>query len=399
MARTHLTIGLASLSTLACCDAGAGPANLFRPVGAPVSVGPMPTRPVVTDLDGDGDMDVVIICGPCCGREPDATSGHARILRNDGQGRLSVGPRIPLGPTALGGAAGDLNHDGHPDVVAFHHSSYDLALLLNDGSGGLASPRSIVMPAGESPHVHSVAIADVNNDTHPDLLATLVDDHALAVLLNDGRANFTPALGQPFFAHQHPYAQLNATDINGDGSIDAVLTDLRGGGLTVLVGSGTGMFSPLLGFDLETRMPITAAERPMACTLADLDADGDQDAVAFIDESPLVVRMINEGGGRYVEPDRALVDLRSPSTGGLLVDVTGDELADIVASGTTTEVVTICPGRADATFDRAFHINVGGTSPSVAVADMNGDGRPDLITGNYDSGTVSVLLRTEVNCP
>jgi len=361
---------------------------------APVYVGPMAGRPALADLDADGDLDVVIVCGPCCGRDPQADSGHVLTLLNDGDGRLrQATPRVKLGPTALGAAVGDLNHDGAPDVVAYHHGSYDLAVLMGAGDGALSAPRFYTMNTGDSPHVHAVALADVNNDGHPDAIATLVDDHALAVLLGDGRGGLTPAPAQPFFAQRHPYAQLAVTDLTEDGEPDAFMTDVRGGGVTLLAGSGTGMFANASGFSFETSMPVRAAERPIAAALGDLDRDGDPDAIVFTDESPLAVRMINTGNGAFVESDDPLIDLGIPSAGGTLADLNNDGLLDIVASSAAGRRVACRLARPDGSFVDPVLIDARGEKPAVSVGDMNGDGRPDLVTSNYDSGTLSVLLR------
>ena len=377
-------------------SAASGPpiSEAFDLVGPPVKVGVMTRCPSLADLDGNGTLDVVVACGPCCGADPHPDAGHVQVLLNDGTGKLTpVGGRIRVGETSLGTDIGDINHDGIPDVVVHHHSSYDVAVLIGLGDGTFETPGTVQLHDGASPHVHSIRLVDVNHDDHLDVLATLVDDHALAVLLGDGAGGFAPALGQPYFAHRHPYAQLNVVDLNGDSHIDAVMTDMRGGGMTVLVGSGTGMFAASNGFLLEAHTPITTAERPMACSLGDIDGDGDLDAFAVFDESPLGVRMINTGNGVFIEPDDAGVELGEPSVGGQLVDVNGDGALDFVANTTTVKYIAVAPGKGDGRFGPPYLIPAHGVSPCVAAGDMNGDGVVDLVTGNSGSGTVSVLIQ------
>ncbi len=390
---TSAFVPLSIALTLANCGGPPPGTPVFELASPPVPVGPMAGRPVLADMDLDGDLDVVIACGPCCGREPDPDSGHVRVIHNDGTGSLSsICDRTPLLDSALGVAVGDVNSDGIPDAVAFHHNDYRLAILLGRSEGLLGAPAYVPMFEGESPHVHSVALADINADGHLDVAATLVDDHAMAVLLGDGAGAFAPATGQPYFAMRHPYGQLNLVEITGDGHTDALMTDVRGNGLTVLAGSGTGMFSPTTGFRLTAHTPLESAERPVAAAVGDLDGDGDLDAVCAIDESRLAVVMINQGDGVYTEHRDNPVSLAVHTTGVALADLDGDGTPDLIAGGTRTNAISVSLGLGDGRFERARTIDTGGTSPSVAVADMNGDGRPDIVTGNYDSGTVSVLL-------
>lgn len=65
---------------------------------------------------------------------------------------------------------------------------------------------------------------------------------------------------------------------------------------------------------------------------------------------------------------------------------------DVVASGTMVTTVSIVPGKRGGGFGKPRLIEAGGQSPHVAVGDMDGDGRLDLVTGNYDAGTVAVIL-------
>lgn len=390
------SIALPFVLVLGCSDDRVASPFEFVPAGDPVKVGPMAGTPVLADLDCDGDLDVAIACGPCCGREPDPNSGHLQILLNDGSGRLTHADRpIRIGDSALGVAVGDVNHDGIPDIACYQHSSYELSIVIGKGDGRYESPRSFMLKDRGEAHVHSIALADVNHDGHLDALATLVEDHALAVLLGDGKGGFAPAPHQPYFAHRHPYMQLCIADLTGDGHPDACITDVRGGGVTLLAGTGTGVFVTSNGFTLDAHTPVTSIERPMALDLADLDGDGDLDAVAIGDESPQATVLLNAGDGQFEERPGGPVRLAVPTTSLALGDLNADGTPDLITGGvgmSRETRISIAIGTGDGGFVRAFPVDTGGDSPSPALGDMDGDGLVDIVTGNYDSGDVSVLL-------
>ncbi len=367
----------------------------FAPAGPAFPVGPMAGLPELADMNGDGHLDVVLCCGPCCGMDPDPRSGHVMALMGDGKGGLSPAvPAVKIGESALRVAVGDVNADGLLDVAAIQHSSYEATVLHGDGAGGFdAAVTRVLLHAGSSPHVHSVALADVNGDGHLDLLASLVDDHALAVHLGDGTGGFVPAMGQPFFAHRHPYEQLVLRDVNGDEHVDVLCTDVSGNGISVLLGSGTGMFSPEGGFSLDTHTSLGGPERPMALACGDIDGDGTPDLVTQLDESPWIVALRGTGGGRYTPHEQGPVETAVPTCSIRLGDLDGDGVLDVVTGGTgVDDGVSYSLGRGDGSFGAARLVTGAGRFCFVALGDMNADGRLDIVAASYRDGTVRVLL-------
>lgn len=388
-------LALSLVGTPSCLDGSSSPVH-FEALGDPIPVGPMAGAPVLADLDLDGDLDVAVVCGPCCGRDPDPESGHVRILLNDGSGNLTyAGQPVKIGETSLGAAVGDINGDGVPDLACYQHSSYDIAFLIGKGDGSFERPTYFSMKDAGDPHVHSIALADVNNDGYDDALATLVEDHALAVLLGNGKGGFERAPHQPYFAHRHPYSQLEIEDITGDGNLDACMTDMRGNAITILAGMGNGTFLTSNGFTLEGHTPINAFERPMALQLGHLNKDNYPDAVVIADESAQALVMLGDGEGNLVESG-SQIRLAVPTTGLRLADINADGITDIITGGVGVRResrISITLGKGDGTFERSFPFETGGDSPSPAVGDLNGDGLPDIVTGNYDSGNISVLIQ------
>ena len=93
-------------------------------------------------------------------------------------------------------------------------------------------------------------------------------------------------------------------------------------------------------------------------------------------------------------PNQPKITLAEAAVGCTLADIDGDGVLDLVVSTTMTNRISISPGNGDGTFGSSYPVDAHGRSPYVAVGDMNGDGRPDIVTGNYESGTISVLLGT-----
>nr|MDQ3011566.1 VCBS repeat-containing protein [Acidobacteriota bacterium] len=177
------------------------------------------------DLDGDGHLDAVIASGNNEFAEP----GRVLMLRGDGKGafkNLSETP-VPTGPRYV--TLGDVNGDGHPDLV-LTHGSHQLSVLLNQGSGKFAPALALSYDLGTD--AWAAIVADVNQDKRNDLIVATVG--SVTVLLN-GKSGFAPAPGSPFRAGPGAY-YLAIGDINRDNKLDVVASSFEGNAVTVLLG-------------------------------------------------------------------------------------------------------------------------------------------------------------------
>jgi hypothetical protein len=177
------------------------------------------------DMNGDGHLDVV---NASRAGYDDRSPGRMIVLDGDGKGgfrRRSAAMTLPAGPRWL--QLGDLNRDSRLDVVVAHPNRV-LSIMLNDGRGSFVAASPQQLP-GET---HFFQLLDVDRDGHSDLVAPTVD--SVTVLLGD-RGTFRPAPGSPFRAGPGAY-HVGVGDIDEDGRLDLVASSFGGSAVTVLLG-------------------------------------------------------------------------------------------------------------------------------------------------------------------
>ncbi len=372
------------------CGHGSAAMSFVAAPGAPFDVGPMTGRPAVADCNRDGNPDIVVACGTCCGSSPDPRSGHVAVLLGDGKGNFRAGPGAPIkvGPSVRKLALGDLNGDGAVDVVAAEHDTYDVTVLLGDGRGGFRPGTPVASGSGSRPHTHDIALADVNGDGHLDVITTSANDNAIPVLLGDGRGGFAPAPGSPFATGRHPYDGISVRDLNGDGFADIAAPLLAAGKIGILWGDGRGGFVSAA----DARYPV--GERPGYTAAGDVNGDGYADVLATHDDVGMVDVLLGGAAGKFVFAEGSPVRLTTAVWGIDLGDIDGDGDLDAALGAAMGGDPVILLGDGRGGFVEARGAVTGsGQSPSyVTLADLDRDGRLDLVTGNYASGDVSVYL-------
>lgn len=175
-------------------------------------------------------------------------------------------------------------------------------------------------------------------------------------------------------------------DFNSDGRLDLATSDHNSNSVTVLLGRGDGTFRPNPHHYPEVS--------PWSIATGDINNDGAVDLVTDTINAipPKVLFNRADGSGKF---DRAVpvADFGGSGFGLVTADVNGDGLADIVGTNEWGDNIVVLLNNGDKTFLPPINCDVGPErlSPSqVAAADLNGDGRVDLVTQNHNS--LSVLL-------
>ncbi|HEX6430848.1 MAG TPA: VCBS repeat-containing protein [Niastella sp.] len=197
----------------------------FTPApGSPFPVSPAPYPLTIGDVNSDGHLDIV------------STSTHESsrvltVLSGDGQGHFRRSD-IPLRtPKPWFVSIGDINKDRIPDMVITHSERSELTVLIGNGSADFTEATGSPFDLGNS--AWHVAISDVNRDSIPDVLAAA--NTGVRVMLGDGKVQFVAAPGSPFLTGKGTW-HLAVSDVNGDGRPDVVTSNLESNNLSVLLG-------------------------------------------------------------------------------------------------------------------------------------------------------------------
>ena len=372
--------------------------------------GIMPTAVVVGDFNKDGKLDWAIANGG------DST---LYIYLGNGDGTAKPPTIISLaGKSPVGLAVGDLNGDGDLDLAVAEADSQGVGILLGNGDGTF---KTETLLPGFAVSTTAVAVLDVNNDGFPDLVVGLLGDSTgpvnsgFAVFLNNGTANF----GTPMYAPndpsvENPSAQeFSGADVNRDGHIDLLVTSvsawnggqLSGGRTQIFTGKGDGTFTAGQVLDSSNEGGLLPRVVQNAA-LADVDGDGCLDAVVVDSYGDGVVYLGDCNGGFNTNVSAALVYGMGDDTYGLVVaDINGDGHPDIITAGVPLPQDTITAAGVATGNMLGVRLNdgTGHFGPlhvflgepgmfSLAVGDLSNDGLPDIISANQNANSATVFV-------
>ncbi len=274
----------------------------------------------------------------------------------------------------------ELNGDSWPDLVCENSYDNSLAVFFNDGSGHF-NPGP--WPAtGLKPL--TVVAADVNGDGKVDLISAN-SDATLTVLTNNGFGSFSLASSPSVESGSY---SLVAADVNGDGTVDLIAANTYVGSLTILTNNGRGDFG-LAGVH-------RVGDDPDVVVAADFNGDGKTDLITLnYNEGGISTLTIltNDGSGGFRLA--ASPELSTQPYSMTAADMNGDGKMDLITADGYANTLTVLTNDGHANFTMAAAPATGGSGAiTVAAADLNGDGRPDLVSANFTSANVSVLLNT-----
>ena len=334
---------------------------------------------------------------------------HARRSRNV-RPRTSAAASTPVfanavtydsgGPGASFIAVADVNGDGKPDLLVANAAATGnngVGVLLGNGDGTFQLAAAY---GSGGQQAEQLAVGDINNDGALDIV--VANSQTVGVLLGNGDGTFQTAT--VFAPGSQQITALALADVNRDGKLDLIvgnrctnncgLNDTVG----VMLGNGDGTFQSMVSYALGS-----SVVGPNSIAVADVNNDGKPDLVISSNcaTAPVctpagyggaVSVLLGKGDGTF-QAAAVYASGDENATSLAVGDVNGDGKPDIVVSNFCVDTLDYCYpaadsvgvllGKGDGTFQNSVTYNAGGLSASsVAIADLDGDGAPDIIVAN-----------------
>jgi hypothetical protein len=381
-------------------DPGQFTPTTFNTQAPTATGGTRPAAVCAKDLDGDGKIDIAVI-----------NDQGLTVFNNSGTvGFPHFDALAPYGtstaPAAL--AAGDVDGDGRPDLVISSQTDPFFYIYLNTGTTGNIS-FATPFPVSSSTNIVGLAIADINGDGLPDIVTGSAGDGSVSVYNNSssaGNLSFPSKTDLALSPGSSP-GMLVATDLDGDGMLDIVCTDLNNSLVSPFLNTGArgGVISmlPIPGIstgdvDQNTGFP----PYPFGLAAGDMDGDGRTDLVVLNQFQSRMLLLRNTGStgtiSFHVEPD-TLATLDFPNN--LVInDLDGDGLPDVSMvslAGDSVRVYRNTSTSGHIVLAESVSYIANAQAYWLAAGDMDNDGLPDLSVVNNGAATFSVLINKKAD--
>jgi len=309
----------------------------------------------------------------------------AGVLLGNGNGTFQPGAWYVTDVDANGVAVGDFDGDGNPDFVVSAVGNNSLTVVLGNGDGTFQSARSYIGAANPT----SVALGDFNGDSKPDMAVTDADNRNVTIFLNNGDGTFTQSANYSTVGYG---TMVAAADFNHDGKLDLVVGLYSSApGFSVLLGNGDGSFQP-------PRTYLNGGNASVfTLSVADVNGDGNLDVISDSDGHASLYVTLGNSDGTF------LPGIATPAVcpGGAvayvaIADLNGDGKPDLAAACTANlnqTFISVSLGNGDGTFSAPTQWPAGTVPISIVSGDFNEDGKADLaVLDNQPNPTVSILL-------
>jgi len=388
-------IVLASLVGLAIVPIYTAPVTTSAPALVPVPIsgfGPS-SRLATGDLNGDGHADLI---AGAYEFSADTTIG---VAISDGTGGFSSVARYDAGPEPVAVAVADMNGDGHQDVVVANRNRYysggSIAVLFGDGTGALAAPITYAFDFAKA-----LATGDFTGDGVPDVV--VLHGTSMTLFANDGTGNLSPATTVAVNPSGSNPISIEAADFDRDGNLDVAIVSYSqvfhtNTSLTTYRGHGNGTFGGRVDYTSNAAGGgyFSAGTQFHALAIDDMNGDGYPDIVVTsqghtsFPAAAAAWVMLNNGAGGFPSPVKYLQPVGV--TGVAIGDMNDDGFVDIVIGDVRGATVRQLFNDGTGTLGGEVLTSVGAVWVVLGDFNNSGPGTLDIVVGG-GGGDPNILL-------
>ncbi len=373
---------------LAAADNGSSPGKVYIllgtgtgtfTAGGSFTVGSQPLSVTIADFSNDGNPDLAVT----------ANDNTTTILLGAGNGTFAGGSSLVTGAAPQYVAAGDFNKDGNMDLAVANTRAQTVSVFLGNGKGTFQAGQSYVV----SYEPQSLIITDYNSDGNLDIIQGTGDARVFGPGVNNSKIDFLPGNGDGTFqgavSTAVPGSQagvgtfLSTGDFSGDGKIDAIVNDKFGGNLYLFPGDGHGRFqAPVIINALATGTQTL----PVGGAAGDFNGDGKLDLAVTESAAGQVAVLLNSAAG--LQLSRTFSSNGSIPGAIAAADLNGDGTVDLAVANEAIQYpftpgsLTVFNGDGHGAFQLSRTYSAGKWPKAVAVADLSGDKKPDLVVAD-----------------
>lgn len=326
-----------------------------------------------TDLDGDGDVDII------SGSELD---NKVAWYTNNGNGTFGEQQIISTNAEEVRSVfAADIDGDNLPDVISGSYGDQKIAWYKNNGDGTFAEEQKVNSDYNQ---IRTIYAADLDGDGDNDIVAGSNISNTMADKLvwykNDGTGNFESA--NTISSEVYWPSEVQVADLNGDSHLDVLLASRDNNNVTWYANNGDGSFGDqqVIGTDVSFAYTVYPA---------DLDGDGDMDIVSASSKNGNVIWYENMSEGIF--NDKKLIDGDAVGARSVYAaDVDGDNNLDIISANSSSNTISLYSNNGGS-FDSGRNIvdsPIAGPKDIVS-ADFDDDGDNDVASASISDDKIS----------
>jgi gliding motility-associated-like protein len=331
-----------------------------------------------------------------------ASSSKPFVVTFPGGGNFSTDsfePKVDFTGGAWSVAVGDFDNDGKADIVSTTSADNTVSVFKNTSvagaitSGSLAAKLDVTTNDSES-----VAVGDIDGDGKLDLAVTNRGSNSVSILMNITSSVINFATKVDFTTGTNP-EDVAIRDLDGDGKPEVIVANIGSNSISVF--KNTSVVGTITAGSFATRVDYSAGT-PETLAIADLDGDNKPDIATATDNGFIRVLRNNTVSGAINSASfSSSVSFASGGGPGLAIgDLDGDGKPDLTTANTSVNTFSVLrntstSGIIDAmSFESNVDFTTGSSPENSAIADLDGDGKPEVAISNHASATISVFKNT-----